>query len=130
MPEVDIHDTSVDIQVDCPDVSTTKTFVPPETDSIQKDKGKSILVDQDIPFRVKTKVELANEKLSEIAAAHLQAKEEAAATKVHLDMQASDALARKIQADLDQMGPSLTSTLPAERQKELDEIAKTLSAKQ
>lgn len=126
MPEVGTHATSVDIQADLPHDSPDKTFVPPE----KKYKGKSILVDQDIPSRVKSKVELANEKLSEIAAARLQAEEDAAATKVQLDLKASEALARKIQDDLDKMGTQFTSTLPAERQKELDEIAKNLSAAQ
>ena len=45
-------------------------------------------------------------------------------------MKASEVLARKIQADLDSMGTPITSTLPAERQKESDEIAKSLSAEQ
>lgn len=45
-------------------------------------------------------------------------------------MKASEALARKIQADLDQMGDPLTHILLAERQKDLDEIFKHLSAEQ
>ena len=45
-------------------------------------------------------------------------------------MKASEELARKIQVDLDRMGTPITTTLPAERQKELDEIAKSLSAQQ
>ena len=45
-------------------------------------------------------------------------------------MKASEALAKKIQPDLDRMGTPITTTLPAERQKELDEIAKSLSAQQ
>jgi dihydroxyacetone kinase len=65
-----------------------------------------------------------------LVAALWQAKEEAAKTKRELDMKASEELARKIQADLDRMGTPITHTLPAERQKELDEIAKSLSAEQ
>ena len=45
-------------------------------------------------------------------------------------MKASEILSRKIQADLNNMGTTITSTLPTERQKELDEIAKSLSVEQ
>lgn len=103
---------------------------PPEFTSHKADKGKSILVYNSSPPRVKTKEELANEILSENVAAHMQAKEEALATKEKEDYNASVELAKQIQADLDKMGPPLTSTLPTERKKELDEIAKTLTAKQ
>ena len=58
----------------------------------------------------------------------MQAKEDATEDKRAKEMKESEALARKIQADLDKMGDPLTHTLPAERQKELDEIAKHLSA--
>ena len=43
-------------------------------------------------------------------------------------MKESEALARKIQADLDMMGTPISHTLPAEGQKELDEISKHLTA--
>jgi hypothetical protein len=45
-------------------------------------------------------------------------------------MKASEELARKIQDDLDRMRTPITHTLSTERQKELDEIAKLLSAEQ
>lgn len=113
---------SADIEVECPN------SVPPEAISTQKVKGKSILIEPTSPPREKSKEELANEKLSELVAAHLQAKEDAVETKNDLDMKASEALAKKIQAYLDRMGTPFTTTLPAERKKELDELAKSLSA--
>lgn len=106
--------------------NSVETFVPPK----KQNKRKSILIDQDIPSRVKSKEELAYEKISENVAAHLQAKEDAAVTKEQLDLKASEALAQKIQDDLDKMGPQYTTILPAERKKELDEIAKNLTAEQ
>jgi hypothetical protein len=129
IPKVVTTDASTDIGVECPDVSSDKHYVPPKAASTQKDKGKSVMVDQEIP-RKKSKQELANEKLSELVAAQWQAKEDAAKTKTDLDMKASEELARKIQADLDRMGTPITYTLPTERQRELDEIAKRLSAEQ
>ena len=51
-------------------------------------------------------------------------------TREQLDLKASEALAQKIQDDLDKMGPQYTTILPAERKKELDEIAKNLTAEQ
>lgn len=129
LPEVDLG-TSADIQVDSPDVPRVQPSDPPETTSHKVDKGKSILIDQGSPPRVKSKEELANEILSENVVAQCQAKEEVAAQKIKLDFNASVELAKKIQADLDMMGPPIPSTLTAERKKELDDIAKNLSADQ
>lgn len=105
-PKVVPTDASVYLHVGCPDGShvidsNDQHSVHHEAASTQKDKGKYVMVDQNIPSRLKTKQELANEKLSELVAAQLQAKEEAAKTKRDLDMKASEELARKIQADLD-----------------------------
>lgn len=73
MPKVVPADESADLHIDCPDGSQAKDSTdqhsaPPEATSTQKDKGKSVMVDQDIPSRKKSKQELANEKLSELVA--------------------------------------------------------------
>jgi hypothetical protein len=130
VPEVHISATSADIQVDCPDVSTDIPCDPPEFTTHQADKGKSILADNSSPPRVKTKEELANEILSENVAVHMQAKEEALAAKEKEEYNVSVALAKKIQADLDKLGPSIPSNLTAARKRELDAIAKDLSPAQ
>jgi hypothetical protein len=98
MPEVNIPDTSAAIQVDCPDVSTDIPCDPPKFTSHKADTGKSILVDNSSPPRVKTKEELANEILSENVAAHMQAKEEALAAKEKEEYDASVVTAKKIQS--------------------------------
>ena len=109
-------------------VSTDQPFVPVDVPSTQMDKGKSIMVEQDLPSRKKSKQEIANEKLSEQVAAQLQAAEFDADAKRAAEMKESEALARKIQADLDKMSIPISHSLPAERQKELDEISKHLTA--
>jgi hypothetical protein len=74
MPKVVPADESAALHVDCPDgspakASTDQHSVPPEATSTKKDKGKSVMVNQYIPSRKKSKQELANEKLGELVAA-------------------------------------------------------------
>lgn len=89
------------------------------------------MIEQDPPVRQRTKKQIEEERLDEEYAKQLQAedlaREKAKVAMQEEELRLQEELARKIQNDLDKEGFPAPTTLPADRQRELDEISQNFT---